>query len=77
MQRKNKPINILGIETSCDETVADVSPAVIGLAAFFACIFHREQCKSHKGINLTKKTRLISIITPTPALKVTFPSQPG
>lgn len=77
MQRKNKPINILGIETSCDETAADVSPAVIGLVAFFAYIFHCEQCKSHKGINLTKKTQLISIITPTPVLKETFPCRPG
>ncbi len=55
MKRKNKPINILGIETSCDETAADVNLAVIGLAAFFACIFHREQCKSHKGKTPTKK----------------------
>ena len=55
MQRKNKSINILVIETSCDETAAAVSPAVIGLTSFCAYIFHREQCKSHKGKTPTKK----------------------
>jgi tRNA A37 threonylcarbamoyltransferase TsaD len=34
MRTKGESINILGIETSCDETAAAVSPSLIVLVAF-------------------------------------------